>query len=408
MPAHLTAEQLSRDLAIRDLSDPAGGPHAVQLVLDLAVRALADRWGSEVRWWRGDRIVSTRDNYDDLGFDPADVTRNSRYTRYIDDRTMLRSHSTAMIPAALRALAADPADDVLLVCPGVAYRRDAIDRLHTGTPHQLDLWRLTRRTPALAEPDLNEMISTLLAALLPGADDRREPRVHPYTRQGLQVDVDWNGEWVEVGECGLAHPAVLARSGLGPEWSGLAMGMGLDRMLMLLKAIPDIRLLRSTDPAVAAQLNDLTPYRPVSTRPAIRRDLSVVVEPDDLVEDLGDRVRDALGPDAACVEAVLIRSETPCAELPQQALDRLGARRDQKNLLVVVSLRQLDRTLTDQEANLLRDRIYAAIHQGGVHQWAVGPAAGPGVGPGAGSDAGSGAEPAGHVQPEAVRGDHRA
>ncbi|HXQ54768.1 MAG TPA: hypothetical protein VOA19_02990 [Actinomycetes bacterium] len=39
-----------------------------------------------------------------------------------------------MIPDALRALAADPADDVLLVCPGVVHRRDAIDRLHAATP----------------------------------------------------------------------------------------------------------------------------------------------------------------------------------------------------------------------------------------------------------------------------------
>ena len=216
------------------------------------------------------------------------------------------------------------------------------------------------------------MISTLVAALVPGAADQREPRVHPYTRNGLQVDVDWAGEWVEVAECGLAHPDVLARAGLGAEWSGLAMGMGLDRVLMLLKGIPDIRLLRGTDPAVAAQLQDLARYRPVSTRPAVRRDLSVVVEHDDLAEDLGDRVRDALGPDDACVEAVLIRAETPCTELPEQALARLGARPDQKNLLVTVSLRHLERTLTDQEANLLRDRIYAAIHQGTVYQWATG------------------------------------
>jgi phenylalanyl-tRNA synthetase alpha chain len=56
------------------------------------------------------------------------------YTRYVDGRRLLRSHATAMIPDALRALAADPADDVLLVCPGVVHRRDAIDRLHAATP----------------------------------------------------------------------------------------------------------------------------------------------------------------------------------------------------------------------------------------------------------------------------------
>ena len=107
--------------------------------MERAVQALAAFWECPVHWRRGERIVTVADNYDNLGFDSADVTSYARYTRYVDDRRMLRSHSSAMIPAALRALAADPAapGDVLLVCPGIVYRRDSIDRLHTGTPHQL-------------------------------------------------------------------------------------------------------------------------------------------------------------------------------------------------------------------------------------------------------------------------------
>lgn len=372
VPAHLSADRLARDLAVRDLTDErTAGPHALQLVLDRAVAALADRWGCEVRWWRGERIVTVEDNYDNLGYRADDVTRDTRYTRYVDERRMLRSHSSALVPAALRELAASPVDDVLLVCPGLVYRRDSIDRLHTGTPHQLDLWRITRRPARMTTGDLDEMVEALASALLPGREHRHEDRVHPYTRHGRQVDVAHDGEWVEVAECGLAHPEVLRRAGLGEEWSGLALGMGLDRMLMLLKGIPDIRILRSAEPSVAAQLTDLTPYRPVSAMPAVRRDLSIAVDRDDLAEDLGDRVRDALGEDADCVETVEILAETPCAELPEPALRRLGARAEQKNVLVRVVLRALDRTLTDHDANLLRDRVYAALHQGSVHQWAA-------------------------------------
>ncbi|MFJ4185014.1 hypothetical protein [Kitasatospora sp. NPDC089509] len=377
MTAHLSADQLARDLSVRDLTDPAAGPHALQLVLGRAVQALADRWGCEVRWWRGERTVSVEDNYDNLGYRPDDVTRDARYTRYVDDRRMLRSHSSALVPGALRALAsatgadAEAADDVLLVCPGLVYRRDSIDRLHTGTPHQVDLWRLTRRPAPLTTADLGEMVTTLVEGLLPGATHRHEDRVHPYTLDGRQVDVDRDGEWIEVAECGLAHPRVLERAGLDASWSGLALGMGLDRVLMLLKGIPDIRILRSAEPSIAAQLTDLAPYRAVSAMPAVRRDLSVAVDRDDLAEDLGDRVRDALGADADCVESVEILGRTPCADLPPQALARLGARPDQNNLLLQVTLRHLDRTLTDREANLLRDRVYAAVHRGSAHQWAT-------------------------------------
>ncbi|RPE36370.1 PheS-related mystery ligase SrmL [Kitasatospora cineracea] len=392
---HLSAEQLARDLAVRDLTDPAAGPHALQLLVDRAARALAGRWGCEVLVHRGERAVTVADNYDHLNYRADDITRDARYTRYVDDRRMLRSHSSALVPGALRALAARAAagaapESVLLVCPGLVYRRDSIDRLHSGTPHQLDLWYLTRRPLPAGPDDLTGMIAALAGALLPGAAYRTEERVHPYTLAGRQLDVaaggngEGNGggnggadeeEWVEVAECGLAHPRVLAGAGLGPEWSGLALGLGLDRVLMLRKGIPDIRLLRSADPAVAAQLTDLAPYRPVSALPAVRRDLSVAVDGADLAEDLGDRVRDALGADADRVETVEVLAATPCRDLPPQALARLGARPDQHNLLLKVVLRDLHRTLTDAEANALRDRVYAALHQGTAHQWATAPAA---------------------------------
>lgn len=378
MSVLLSPEQLGRDLSVRDLTDPGGGPHAIQILLDRAVRALAGRWGCPVRWRRGERIVPVAENYDLLGYDLADVTREARYSRYVAPGWMLRSHASALIPAALRCLASEPADDVLLVCPAMSYRRDTIDRLHTGTPHQADLWRVTRRSPALIAGDLEEMIATLLGGLLPGAPYRLTVRVHPYTLDGRQVDVQHDGAWVEVGECGLAHPAVLRQAGLDDAYSGLALGIGLDRLLMLTKNVPDIRLLRSADPRVAAQMRDLAPYTAVSSMPPVTRDLSVAVAAGDLAEDLGDRVREALwvegeagGADAACVESVQIVARTPCADLPAAALARLGARPGQDNLLVRVVLRGLDRTLTDREANVLRDRVYAAIHHGSVYQWST-------------------------------------
>ena len=378
MPASLTGAQLARDLALPDLADPADGRHAIQQLTEAAAAALAAAWGCETRWCRGPRVVTVADNYDNLGYQAAAVTREARYTRYVDDLRMLRSHSSALVPAALRGLAVRPADDVLLVCPGVVYRRDAIDWQHTGTPHQLDLWRISRRP--LGDGDLDEMIAVLLGALVPGHPARQEPRQHPYTTGGRQVDVardpavSAEGNWVEVWECGLAHPAVLARAGLADR-TGLALGLGLDRLLMLRKGIPDIRLLRSADPRIAAQMADLAPYRPVSAMPPIRRDLSVAVDGEADDETLGDRIRDALGADAGSVEDVTILASTPVEDLPAAAAARLGARPGQRNLLVRVVLRHLERTLTGDEANALRDRIYAAVHAGDRHQWALHPPA---------------------------------
>jgi phenylalanyl-tRNA synthetase alpha chain len=274
---------------------------------------------------------------------------------------------SALIPGALRTLAAADYDDVLIVCPGLTYRRDAIDRLHVGEPHQLDLWRVTRRP--LDRGALEEMIAVVGAALLPSTPLRSEAAQHPYTLDGLEVHARVKERWVEILECGLAHPRVLAAAGSNAR-GGLAMGIGLDRALMLRKGIDDIRLLRSQDPRIASQMLDLEAYRPVSSQPAIRRDLSIAVPNDATPEELGDRVRDIVGERADSLEAVEVLSQTAYAELPTAARERLGIAAGQKNVLLRLVIRNLTRTLTAAEANALRDEIYAALHEGSVKTWA--------------------------------------
>ena len=165
---------------------------------------------------------------------------------------------------------------------------------------------------------------------------------------------------------------MLRAGGLDPErWSGLALGLGLDRALMLRKGIGDIRLLRSDDPRVAAQMQTLDRYQEVSSMPATRRDLSIAVAADVSAEELGDRVRDSLGPAALeSVEEVAVVAETPGERLPRQAIDRIGLLPGQKNVLLRLVLRHPTRTLTAAQANQLRDRVYAAVHEGSAHQWA--------------------------------------
>jgi phenylalanyl-tRNA synthetase alpha chain len=371
MPSHLSATARAQALQLRDLTDPAAGPHAMQAVVERITAALTDRWGCRLLVDRGQRIVSVADNYELLGYAPDAAARDSRYTRYVSDGEMLRSHTSAAIPGALRRLAAGVPDDVLIACPGLVWRRDVIGRLHTGEPHQLDLWRIARRP--LDRDDLREMIATVVEAVLPGTSWRGNDADHPYTTQGLEVEAAADGGWVEIGECGLAGRHVLENAGIrGAEVTGLAMGLGLDRLLMLRKGIPDIRLLRSADPRIASQMLDPDePYRAVSSMPPVRRDISIAVAAERDAEQLGDLVREALGDRAAALESVEVLSETPGGQLPAAAVERIGLRHGQKNVLLRMTIRSHDRTLTDAEANQLRNDVYAAVHEGGVAQWAV-------------------------------------
>jgi phenylalanyl-tRNA synthetase alpha chain len=364
----IDAPSYRRSLAVRDLTDAALGAHAMQLLVHDAIAALRDRWRCAVVVHRAPPVVRITANYDELGYPPDGAARDARYTRYVTTERLLRSQTSAMIPAALRMIAPAAYDDVLLACPGLAYRRDAIDRLHVGEPQQLDLWRLERRP--LARADLEEMIVAVAHALLPGAELRLDPAEHPYTLGGIEVHARVDGRWVEILECGLAHPGIL-EAGLGAGYTGLAMGVGLDRMLMLRKRIDDIRVLRSTDPRIAAQMVDLAPYRPVSSQPAIERDLSIATLSETTPEEIGDRVRRAIGERATSIESIEVLGETPCSALPPMARERLGIGPHQKNVLLKLVIRDLERTLTSAEANRLRDEVYAALHEGTAHTWAA-------------------------------------
>src|SRR3712207_2477483 len=130
----LSPEALRRALELRDLSDPRQGPHAMQELVRLAHERLARSWGAR-RWlYRGSPVVTVAENYDELGYPPDGAARDARYTRYVAENALLRTQASAAIPRLLRMLALDPPEDALLVCPGLAYRRDAIDRLHVPEP----------------------------------------------------------------------------------------------------------------------------------------------------------------------------------------------------------------------------------------------------------------------------------
>jgi phenylalanyl-tRNA synthetase alpha chain len=101
----------------------------------------------------------------------------------------------------------------------------------------------------------------------------------------------------------------------------------------------------------------------VSSTPPIGRDLSIAVGTDYDVDDLGDKLRDAQGADADEVEEVTLMSEVTYAQLPAEARSPLGMSEQQRNLLVRVIF-HLERALTDDEANVLRDRISADVCDG--------------------------------------------
>jgi len=68
-------------------------------------------------------------------------------------------------------------------------------------------------------------------------------------------------------------------------------------------------------------------------------------------EDISDDIRQALGDRLDTLESVEVLSETPYVDLPEKVRERLGCKPSQKNVLVHITLRHLERSITNDEAN---------------------------------------------------------
>ncbi|MGN6378684.1 MAG: hypothetical protein ACTHNU_07005, partial [Gaiellales bacterium] len=75
MHATITDQQLTRALALRDLSDPAGGAHAMQLLVDAITAAVEAAWGVPVTVHRAHALVTAHENYELLGYAPDAAAR---------------------------------------------------------------------------------------------------------------------------------------------------------------------------------------------------------------------------------------------------------------------------------------------------------------------------------------------
>lgn len=364
----LSSQMLAHYRAIPDLTQ-APEPHVVRLVYERIVEYMRDTHPkSDIRVLRKDPVVAVEDNYDNLLITADNISRSSTYTHYTDTKHVLRTHTSAHMPAALRELAGSSDwDDVVILLPGLAYRRDVSDKKHVSEVHMLEMWRIVKHTnrQAIIKDDLLQVVRGVAATAAPGWELRIEDSPHPYTKGGIEVNATKGDRDIEILECGLINDDILRRAGLDSvNYSGWALGMGLDRLVMTLKDIPDVRYLRSKNPKIAEQMTNLEPYDEVSNQPAIRRDLSYSVPIQYVEEDISDDIRQALGDSLDSLESVEILSETSSSDLPDKIRERLGCGGNQKNVLVRITLRDLQRSITNSEANELYEKVYSQINKG--------------------------------------------
>jgi phenylalanyl-tRNA synthetase alpha chain len=364
----LNKEALKKYLAVSDLTQ-SQKPHAIKMVYEEIEKYMrSSHQQSDVRVYREDPVVKVEDNYDNLLISKDNISRSSTYTHYVDESHILRTHTSAHLPGILRELAKrDDWDDVVILLPGLAYRRDVSDKKHVSEVHMLEMWRVVKNSARkrIVKDDLVNVVKGVAKTAAPGWKLRIENSPHPYTNEGIEVNAVQDEHDIEILECGLIKEKILENAGIDPcKYSGWALGMGLDRLVMTLKGISDVRYLRSKNPKIAEQMENLEPYHEISNQPAIVRDISYSVPSGYVEEDISSDIREALGDKVDTLESVEILSETGYKELPENVRKRLGISPEQKNVLVRITLRHLEKSLTHEEANKIYQQIYSKINQG--------------------------------------------
>ena len=216
------------------IKDEVGSLHPINQVKDFLLNMLADLGFQEVD---GPEIESEEFNFDMLNIKKSHPARQMHDTFYVENKShVLRTHTS---PVQIRSmLKSEP--PLAFSSAGKVYRKDD-DATHLPMFHQVEgIYVDTDVTFA----NLKDLIHQILHNLF-GKDVkiRFRPSYFPFTEPSAEVDIlSENGKWLEILGCGIVNPIVLKNCNIDTEkYSGLAFGLGVERIAMLKYGVSDIR-----------------------------------------------------------------------------------------------------------------------------------------------------------------------
>jgi len=186
-------------------------------------------------------------NFVALNIGPQHPARDPFDAFYIDDNTLLRSHTS---PVQIRVME-QTKPPIRVVAPGRVYRPDTVDATHMYMFYQIEALVVDEDISMVdMKTTIDQFIHTYYG---PEIKWRIRPSFFPFTEPSGEVDLLWvnkqgREEWMEVGGCGMVDPNVFDAVGLDSEkYTGWAFGFGVERLAMRKYGINDIRLLFEND-----------------------------------------------------------------------------------------------------------------------------------------------------------------
>lgn len=211
--------------------------------------------------------VDIVENFDKLLLPKDHPARSKSDTYYVNENTVLRTHTSAH----QNQLLAQGKKRFLVT--GNVFRKDEINRSHYPVFHQMEGVSIV---PKNCDPkeSLIETLGGLVECLFPGCEYRVNDDYFPFTEPSFEVEVMYNGEWLEILGSGVVHPKILENNNLTEKY--WAFGLGLERLAMILFDIPDIRYFWSDHPKFIDQFasGEIVKFKPYSELENVTNDIS--------------------------------------------------------------------------------------------------------------------------------------
>lgn len=213
----------------------------------------------------GPEVELAEYNFDKLNAEEGHPSRDWSDTFYFDagSRVMLRSQTSPMQVRAMETMELP----IRIIAPGRVYRKDEVDATHSPMFHQMEGLVVDK---GITLCDLQGMLDKFVQTIFSSdVKTRLRPSYFPFTEPSVEVDVscfECGGKgcplckhtgWIEVLGGGVVHHKVLENCGIDPNvYSGIAFGIGIERIAMLKYGINNMGLLFENDLRFLKQFKD--------------------------------------------------------------------------------------------------------------------------------------------------------
>jgi len=240
------------DISLPGKNFTPGGRNPFHVIIDEMVEIFTGM-GFEVA--DGPEVEIDHYNFELLNIPKDHPARDMQDTFYIDENTLLRTHTS---PVQARTMEAKKGEPIRIICPGKTYRRDDDDATHSHQFAQIEGLVIDKNI------NIGHLKATLELFAKKMFGEKREIRLRssffPFTEPSVEVDItcaNCGGKgcnmckgtgYIEILGGGMVHPNVLKMNGYDPEvYSGFAFGIGIERVAMLRYGIDDIRKFYQND-----------------------------------------------------------------------------------------------------------------------------------------------------------------